>query len=362
MGWAKYYEDIIDAVTDSKFCKNGNYYITKIIDSPAFVCSYCNASFPSKNDIYAHIKKKHNVNSSSVLVNGKIVCDEYYIRELKSLIVIRYDLNETVFINQNQISDSKQSNEIDVTNEANEEFLKNKTVTIYIGDKKIGIHLISRDHIDNGKINSLISRWSEETKKGLHITKKDSSFNEIERRCVDGLYNYFIACVSTGKNKDKRYEDAYAILSETEDVLSAANVLLKVIAFKFNWTEKLRKLCVQNDIFANIYDFMVNKESAKVNDEDGELKIFIEDELEELIKSIIAYQKHEYNKVESYIKKHSSLYSISNIADYNQNDKINVLCARMAIIKSNKREARKYYNSIISPCFEEEKDNYIKTL
>ena len=195
----------------------------------------------------------------------------------------------------------------------------------------------------------------------VHIQKNISSLNEIEKRCLDGLYNYFIACVSTGKNKDLRYNDAYAILSEVANILPVATVLLKIIALKFNWIEKLRVLCIEDDDFSDIYDFMTNNQSTLSRSETGSLQVFIEDELDEIIKTIIAYQENKYDDVEIFVKRYP-IRSIADIADYNQRDKICLLCARMAIRRLSKHEARRYYDEIQSPFFDDEKMNYIKTM
>ena len=361
MGWAKYHEDIVDAITDSGFYDKVGNYVTKSIEPPIFNCSYCNLSFYSKNDLYEHIKREHNIVSSILVVNGKIVHNECYVKELKSLIVIRYDLNDSIFVNQKQILEYATLNEIDIADRVYQDFLTNKAISISVGEKEFNIHLISQEHINLDKINSIISKWSIETSKGLHIQKSISSLNEIEKRCLDGLYNYFIACVSTGKNKDLRYNDAYAILSEVANILPVATVLLKIIALKFNWIEKLRVLCIEDDVFSKIYDFMTNNQSTLSRSETGSLQIFIEDELDEIIKTIIAYQENKYDDVEIFVKRYP-VRSIADIADYNQRDKICLLCARMAIRRLSKHEARRYYDEIQSPFFDDEKINYIKTM
>lgn len=361
MGWAKYHEDIIDALTDSGFYDRVSNYVTKSIEPPIFNCSYCNLSFYSKNNLYEHIKQKHNVVSSILVVNGKIVHNECYIKDLKSLIVVRYDLDNPIRVDQEIFCEDNELNEIDITDEAYQRLSVKKTITISIGEKEFKIYLISQENVNIDKINKVVSQWSIETSKGLHIKKELSSFNEIERRCLDGLYNYFIACVTTGKYKDLRYNDAYAILSEMVGILPVASILLKIIAFRFNWVEKLRVLCVEKDYFSNIYDFMINHKSSTLYLENGQHQIFIEDDLEQVIEIILAYQEEKYNDVETFVNRYS-IRSIAGVEDLNQRDKICLLCARMAIKKSSKHEARRYYDEIQSPFFDNEKKDYIKTM
>ncbi|MCI5790567.1 MAG: C2H2-type zinc finger protein [Clostridiales bacterium] len=362
MGYFKYYEDDQDRILDSiSYYGEISNYTTKSVEPPIFNCDYCNMSFYSKEDLYEHIKREHNIISSIVLVNGKIIQSECYVKELKSIKIVRYDLNNLIYINKTHIEEYDSLNEIDITDKIYQNFLTSKSITITVGKKEFKILLVSRGNININKINKIISQWSLETSKKLHISKDYTSFNEIERICLNGLYNYFVACISDGKNKDSRYNDAFAILSEVADILPVATIILKIIAFKFNWVDRLRILCVGNDIFSSIYKFMINTQTKITSVSNPKKWIFIEDNLEEIIQYIIAYQNNEYSIVESFVNRYP-IRSIAEINDLNQRDKICLLCARMALKKSNRHEARRYYDEIQAPCFDEEKKNYIKTM
>ena len=361
MGWAKYHEDIHDAKTDSEFLHKVSNYVTKSIDPPIFNCLYCNAVFYAKKDLYEHIKSEHSSLSAMVVVNGKIVHNECFIKELSSLIVIRYDLSNSVYVNKTILKEFDKENEVDITDKIKKELLQNKKVVITIGERTFKIHLIAQENIDLNKINATIFKWSEKAAKGLHAEKSFDASNELEKKCLNGLYNYFIACVSTGKDKDKRYNDAFAILSEVENVLPAATVVLRIIAFKFNWVEKLRLLSVGDNTFSMLYNFLSGKESKNLHVENGSREIFIEDELDEVIKIMVAYQEKRYDYVNDFAKKYS-LRLISKIADVNQRDKVCLICARMAIRSFAKYEARRFYDEIQTPFFEEEKNNFIKAI
>ena len=365
MGWAKFYEDNLEASAEAlrdscSFDKVGNY-VTKNVEPPVFNCNYCNLSFHSKKDLYEHIKQKHNVPSSIMLVNGKIIKKECYVKELWSVKIIRYDLNNPVLINGIHIGEYDILNEIELTDRVYQVLLLDKHIIITIGKKDFKISLISQESINADRINTLISRWSMETSKNLHIDKNYVSFNEIECICLDGLYNYFIACVATGKDKQSRYNDAYAVLSGVVDVFPTAIILLKIIAFRFNWIERLRALCVGNDYFSTVYDFMTGTETIFPVTSNGNCQIFIEDELDETIQCIIAYQNKKYDDVKKFIGRYS-LRSVLEIEDCNQRDRVCLLCARMAKRELNNHEALRYYNEIQTPFFEEERKDFIKTL
>lgn len=361
MGWAKYHEDIMDAITDTQFYnKVGNYEI-KNIDPPIYNCAYCGISFYKKADLYEHIKHKHNVITSIVVVNGKVLHNECYIKELKSIILVRYDLSDEIFINDIKLENVGLLNEIDITTFVAGIFSRDKKLSIKVGKKFFIINLISQESIDLRKINSIISRWSEETSQGKHIRKSNDYSNKMEQICLEGLYNYFIACVSSGRDKESRYEDAYAILSEVANILPPAMVLLKVIAFRFNWVEKLRLLSFDRDVFARIYDFMSNKVTSFNDIYDGTYDIFIEDELEDVIRIIYAYQEGKFEEVELFLKKYT-FSNLSEIKDINHRDKIYLLLARMALKSGKKYDARRYYYEIQSPFVDEEKKLYIKSI
>lgn len=361
MGWAKYHEDIMDAITDTSFYNRVGNYKTKSIDPPVFNCSYCGISFYKKTDLYEHIKRKHNVVTSILVVNGKVVHNESYIKELKSIILVRYDLSDEIFINDEKLEKIGLLNELDITNLVGLTFIRDKKVYIRVGKKSFVVNLISQESIDVKKINATISKWSDDASQGKHVKMANDYSNQMEKICLEGLYNYFIACVSAGKDKEARYEDAYAILSEVADILPPAMVLLKVIAFRFNWVEKLRLLSFDRDIFAGIYDFMSNKETSFNDIYDGAYEIFIEDELEDIIGIMYAYQEGKFEEVESFLKKYT-FSNLSEINDINHRDKIYLLLARMALKNGKKYDARRYYYEIQSPFVDEEKKLYIKSM
>lgn len=361
MGWAKYHEDIGDAITDAKYLSRVFKYEIESVDPPCYNCMYCNLSFNSKNDLYEHIRNEHSIVSAMLIVNGRVVHSECYVKDLKTLIAVRYDLNDSIFINHKKIEVDSDMNEIDIINNVHDSLLRDKSISIIIGSREFIIRLVSREHINVNKISSVVRQWNLETAKGIYIRKDFSEYNEIEKLCLSGLYNYFIACISTGENKCSRYNDAYAILSEVVDILPIAKVLLKIIAFKYNWIEKLRSLCNGHDSFSVVYEFMTNQKSILQKSQQEECEIYIEDNLEEILMSMIRFQNQEYKSVESFVSKYP-ISSVKDIDDQNDKDKICLLCARMAARKLNKHDARRYYDEIITPFFDKEKKNYIKSM
>ena len=363
MGWAKYWEDIEDAIVDSKYLsKLSNYTIHKKVELPIYSCAYCNLSFYSKVALYEHIRKNHNTVSDIVAVNGIIVNKECYVKSVSSLIVIRYDETTDIYINDNILTGYKGVNEVDLTAIVKDK-LNNKEnqIKISICNRDFYVKVISQEQIDNVKILLAIQQWSEDVVNGKDIKKCTNYTNYVEKRCLDGFYNYFVACVSTGKNKEHRYSDAFAILSEFSNILPAAKFLLKVISFKFNWIERLRLFSCDGDVFDMIYNFMVGKKCKKSISFNGDNKIFIEDELEEIIKVIINYQDDKGQDVDEFLKTYT-LNAILQIEDSNQRDKICLLAARRSLHHKKVNESRRFYMEIQSPCFEGEVKEFIKNI
>lgn len=218
MGYAKYHEDIIEAIIDSGFYDRVSNYVTKSVEPPIFRCSYCNLSFYSKNDLYEHIKKAHNVVSSLLIVNGKVVHNECYVKELKSLIIIRYDLNDSIYINKEKLLEYETLNEIDVADKFYQCLLTNKTISVSVGEKNFKVHLISQEHINVDKINSIISRWSMETSSGLHIQKDTSSSNEIEKRCDDSYWALYEHGMPIASDKEAKKSETFTCVDQRNSI------------------------------------------------------------------------------------------------------------------------------------------------
>ena len=361
MGWAKYHEDIQDAITDAQIYSAAGVYTVMNTEPPTYNCAYCNLSFYSKNELFEHIKNAHSGVSSLVIVNGKIINKECYVKKVSSLKIIRYDFNKDIFINEKKIEGDEEAHELDITNLVQPDIETNKKITVQIGDKKYAIHRISQEYIDVEKINAIINEWNNQVAKGSHIEKTKKYSNELEQRCLDGVYNYFTACVAEGQNKVKRYNEAYAILTEVYDILPSAKIILKVIALKYNWIEKLNELCVKKDTFSTICDFMSNKKSFNFEKQEGALQLYIEDEIEEIIHAIIAFQKNDMAIVDKYLERYPGFSSLQQL-EINHKDRICLLFARRAVKNGHKLEARRYYSEIQTMYFETEKTNFIKSL
>lgn len=358
MGWAKFREDVIEAISDADYLAKAGNYVVKSMDPPVFSCAYCNHTFYNKIDLYNHIRNAHRVPLVVFVVNGKIVNDECYVKEITSLIVIRYDPSKSILIDKKQLNIYDNENEIDVTKQVREVLIRNKQSIIQVGDIQLCVKLIAQEQIDLNKIDAAVDRWNKYSSEGKHIPRDVEYKNEVERKCLDGIYNYFIACVSKHNNRN-RYEDAYSILSEYIDIVPVAKTIIKIIALKFNWVEKLHSLCNEDDVFDVVCGFLMNSGVDCNLAQQGESVIFIEDELEDVINLIVDYQRGDVEVLQNVINRYP-FRLVGQIDDINHRDKICLLVARALVRKNKPHEARRFYEEIQTPYFMKEVNEYIE--
>lgn len=173
------------------------------------------------------------------------------------------------------------------------------------------------------------------------------NFNDVERKYLEGFYNYFLACISTKEDKTKRYYEAYNIFQGFYTIDALGICVLKVIAFKFNWINSLRNFCdLVSDEFNSICDFYYERyESIDTVINNCNKHLFIEDDIREFIDVINDYMSGNLSAAEKYVEK----YQPETVSDINQKDRILVLLNRLAQSKNDIKKAQYYETQILSP-------------
>lgn len=362
MGYAKYMEDDNEAIEERLYEKDLKDYSIVKVEPPMFVCSYCDVSFYSKKGLYEHIKEAHNKVGAIVIVNDKVALNDMYVKNISSLMVIRYDTDLDIYVNDQIVSiDESEINEINLIPFLERNYVNKKEVNIKIGNKKWSIREIAKENIDIAIIEKIISEWGITTSAGRFIKKEKFEYlNSLEKRCLDGFYNYFIACLSNDSDKKKRYEEAFGILYEFLHIIPSARFALKIISFKFNWIRFLKQFSIDKDIFYNISKFMLNDTRYENLTKIGNGELFVEDNIEDIINITLDFINKKYENVEKYLSQFTDEVLLKS-KDYNFNDKIYLLKARMAIINGNKRLARRCYDEIQSPILQDEFKEFMKT-
>lgn len=360
MGFVKYFEDNQRIIGERKYLHSTfELHERPNVYPPVFDCPYCTLSFGDKPKLFDHIGKHHSTVSRMLILNQQVVQNVAHVGKIESLDIVRYDLTEPVKINGEVFSCAERKSDITALAQKN---LKSNKLEIQIGERVWKIVVLRSEEINLPKLETTIIEWSRETQNHHPIQKYDKSdFNKFESRCLDGFFNYFIACNAEPVFKTARYEDALHLLSEFEQLVPSANVILKLIAFKFNWGDKLRSLCCKADPFANIYEFFVGVNSDEVYSFSGDKEIYIEDDLGKSIQAILDYQSQNNNRVNEYLRGFD-LDALQNMQDENARDRIYLLKARLAANRGRSHEARRFYDEIKTPFFEAEREKFIKDM
>jgi hypothetical protein len=353
MGFAKYKEDneriITERLYDDDQTNMPNEHIKLNIR-----CYYCNKLFECSNERNKHIKLEHNFDSALLIVNGKISSSEYYTENIISgKIILSKINNDKILINNEEIR--KNDEEIDIIGYLNNNINEN---VICIGEKKYILKKYTIESISNFEIEKIIDGWEKqisiENNRQLSNTIP-KNINDIETKYLNGFYDYYSACRNSIsiENKKNRYESALAILSNFNKPTPKSIVVLKVIAFKFNWIEKFEQISreTSTSTFNYIVDFYngnSTKENLNKNEYNGEKKIYVEDEILEIMNIIHAFQNEEWKKVDNYINYWND-EKINSIVDVNKRDRILYLKARRLNKLEKYFEEKKCYELIKTP-------------
>lgn len=276
MGYAKYFEDNERIATERKYERE--IVIASAPNKIYYDCYYCNKSFESFEDRNNHIKSSHNVVGPLLFVNGRIASDEYYVDTIVSAKIALCGFNDFAISVDNQkiVNDNTDINLISHLNKNND------THVIKIEQKYFNIYKYNSINISSNEVDEIINGWESQTANLQPLNPSQGSFpsilNEAEKRYLNGFFEYYTACKTTDPtNKKHRYETAFAILSSFNKLTPKARVLLKVIAFRFNWIETLEHLSKATQaqgVFDVVINFYYGRKSA-LTEKEGTEKIFV---------------------------------------------------------------------------------------
>lgn len=360
MGYAKFFEDNERITTERKYEREIIYSIVQ--NKIYYDCYYCNKSFQSSENRNKHIKEKHNVVGPLLFINGKISSTEYFVDEIKNAKIVICGFKEVkIFFNQIMIKHA--SEEIDLIPHFKKYPVNCK---ICIGQKTYTIKKYNSQNISSKSVNEIINRWEKqinENEKQQLSNEYPTYLNEAEKRYLNGFYNYFTACKTLDEtNKRRRYEDALASISSFNKLPPKGIVLLKIIAYKFNWIEKLGHLSKETtgSTFDSIVDFFYGENCKLVESKDkkeNEQHFFVEDEISESINAIIAFQNKDFVEVDEFLEKWTS-GQVSRITDMNKKDRVLFLKLRRLSFLGRNLEAINCFEQIKTPFLKIEAKKY----
>lgn len=365
MGLAKFLEDNVEITYERLYEREENIIGTekKVIWHD---CYYCNASFENSELRNIHIKRSHNVVGPLLFINGRIIQErEYYVDELISAKIVMCGFTGIeITVDNKKTKDN--SIDVDLMN-----FFKKhwNNSTLKIGSTSFNLHRFNEAQINQSKVDSIIKDWEYQVMNKLPLSpaggEYPSELNDAEVRYLNGLSEYFTACKEgiNAKDKNDRYKSAYALLSSFSALPPKGRLVLKIIAFRWLWIEKLTQLTnISGGSFNYVVDFCHGKESQyyqTVKSLLPEHEIYIEPNTLEIIQAIIAYQNNEKEQVQKYLENWSDEL-LSKIQDSNLKDKILLIKARCSDCNGDYRAAKNYYSRILTPFFKIEAIKYVK--
>ena len=314
-----------------------------------YECYYCDKSFKSDNDRDNHIRKEHNFDPPQLSINEMIVDGEQSIEKVvKAEIDLGNKAKTKVSINDSEIK--YKGSKIDLM-----PYLKSgkDQYTIKINQKSYKIWKWTRSQIANPSIDEIINKWNRQVKSNYSLSPSAGDYpkglNESEKKYLDGFYEYFTACKQDidPENRKKRLIGAFTIFSKMKSILTPkARFVLQVIYFKWNDIKDLKELSGGgSDMFDIVLNFF-NEE--KTNEHQREFystnepsQIFIESEVDQCLKAILAFQTNDLDSVKNYLENWDD-DKITLIKDKNMKDKIWYLKARSEEKLGKKKLAEKY--------------------
>ncbi|MFN3784191.1 MAG: hypothetical protein ACK4R6_09745 [Spirosomataceae bacterium] len=359
MGYSKYHEDNEKITFERKFDpKEVEVLVSSPLQKKSYKCYYCNLLFESLDTRNHHVKSSHNVVGPLLLINGKIVPNDYYTDKVHSIKIAMCGFKDIrIHINNLEIQNSDA--EIDLTGHLNEASVD--CLTIKIGSRSFNIFKYVKGNITNSLVNEIIVDWEKQVNENRPLSPSGSNYpeflNEVEKTYLDGFFNYYTACKKDIKSLDKknRYAEAFALLSSFDSLTPKARVLLKVIAFRLNWIEKLSDLSnVSSGTFDSVVDFFYDRHSLNYIERSvvTEQNIFVESSTEILINVILAFQNEKWKIVDEYLECWTD-EQLEKEEDINKKDKILLIKARRERIIGDNAVAQKYYNLIKTPFFKQ---------
>jgi hypothetical protein len=308
-----------------------------------------------------HIKQAHSVVGPLLFINGRICAGNEYLAKINSVkIALCGFVNSVISLNVDTIS----YNEADIVDITEDIKKCDSPIILTIGRKKHQINLYSKIKIDDKKLESIIEKWEQHLEQGLPIKKNYPEELDIaEKKYLDGFFNYYIACSAClPEDKRKRYADAFAILSEFNSMTPKARVLLKIIAFRLNWIERLETLCkTSKGAFDTVISFFKGERDEKIvlDKRENEHTIFVENGVAECLEAIMSFQEEDWIAVDKYINGFDD-DKINAIKDINFKDRLLLLKARRMKQRGEYNLARRYYSEIKTPYLKAEADAFIK--
>ena len=353
MSYVKYNEDDIRITDDRLFIHHGSTVSKPGNTIRYYDCKYCRKVFTDKKDLFFHIKRVHNVVRPLILINGRVASDKAIIQYVDSAQINLYGYSEDVCVGGKPVKFADDCNEIDITDLLKQALKISNTCKIEFQSISVIIEKMSLEMENNQLIADTIMNWENALSCGEELsTCIPGNLADGDKVFLKGICNYYLAC-SAKHDKAKRYDEAFSLLSNFNDLNGIGKCILKVISFRRNWIYRLKMLAENDsDDFKTASQFYSRQCSSPASDVANTMKaLFIENETKASLEMMRLFQQGKYDELHSRL---AAIQDIDNVDDLNFMDQLNLLNARMAIIAFNKKKAIEFYERLITPYFKEE--------
>lgn len=355
MSYVKYLEDDVKIIEHRRSLSSGSDIFFKNREPVrCYECRYCNEIFTNRNELFLHIKVKHNIVRPLVLINGKIASDNYVIHFVDSAHIDLFGYSDSISLNGHAISYSHDNDIIDITSQLRKILLNSSACTIAFQSGSIKIKLVAFVVEDMNLIGNAIEQWECEVGSGKRLSTNvmDQATNG-NRIFLTGMYNYYVACRAK-QDKAKRYDDAWSILSNFNDALGVGRCALKAIAYRRNWLYSLHSLQLLSDRGTD--DFSIandyyHRRPSNFEDSAAGKQLYVEDSTKMSLEFVRLFQMGKYDELRKELDK---LSDFDMLDDLNLVDQLNLLCARLSVVDRNSMKAESYYEKLVTLDIQEE--------
>ena len=352
MSYVKYREDDIKINESRLHMQQGGLFKNTVVPKRYFECKYCHQIFTSKVALINHIREIHNIVRPLIVINDRVVGDYAVLQYVNSARVLMYGFEGNIRVGSEVLKYGDEE-EIDITLLLQRVLFSDGRCEIVVNEISIMIeyHPISID--DNAIIKEAITDWQKSVSVGLLLnTSYLAQLNGGDLLFAQGVYNYYLACMAK-HHKSKRYDDAFAALSQFQDLGGLGKCIIKAIAFRRNWFDTLRLLSDgEEDIFTTVCEFYNKQPSSFAYEEDENTNhLFVEEGTQKSLELIVLFQKKKYSELKS---KLLEMGDQDYWEDPNMAEQINLIRARLAVVEHEHSKAMRYYERLITPAFREE--------
>lgn len=358
MGYAKYTEDIREEIDINLAKVTPAYYEFRARIVSTCKCLFCDEEFLSNDALFVHMRQSHNTLPTTLQLNGKIIePGEHIEAAIESLRLFPVKNIDSFLLNGKSQNAVIVNGNIDLQRLLGDEL---QSLTVEVDGREWTIYRSNLCTI-NPDVNRIIAKLNDSVIKRERPELEDlkrqinaHNFDIRDEQYIYGFYEYCLACLLKGAEKDALYYSAYNKMLPYIKSDPRARLVVKIICLRYIWIDRLDELCKGSkpNEFSLVCNFFLGAPlSGQVNDgahSDNMFEVFVEDDEYDNSQAIVCFMNGDLNAVKRYLGKASRMIEEGEIGE-NLRDKIYLLQARFSEHTGDIGKAKYYYNRILCP-------------